>query len=160
VLTLLIQVVLEGWGITHYRMMSEACKDPCLKATFQAILRDEAFHHGTGNVLFSRTKLSEGEERYVIAFLTRLLEMVRVGPQSVVSRLVEGLGGLSLAERVEVFRQLETERTTREKLTLLRGLLEKHHLDGVLSALDENGAFSPFSPEVCARVSANDDAST
>lgn len=44
----LIHVLLEGFSITHYKLLSEGCKDPELMLTFARILDDEGRHHSMG----------------------------------------------------------------------------------------------------------------
>ena len=96
VLTLLIQVVLEGWGLTHYRHMAEACRDALLTGTLSAILRDEAFHHGTATC---SGRAPEGEdERFAVEFLARLRDGPG-GPQGVVSNLSRPSGPVAAAAR-------------------------------------------------------------
>ena len=45
-LIFVIQVVLEGWGLSHYRMLSKTCQNLELKALFRSFLQAEAKHHG------------------------------------------------------------------------------------------------------------------
>src|SRR5690606_27505956 len=69
VLQFLIQNVLEGWGLTHYRELSARCTDAGLRRILERVVADEAFHHGTGVLLFDPRRLDDGERRFMQEFL-------------------------------------------------------------------------------------------
>ena len=78
--------------------------------------------------------------------------MVRVGPQAVVAVIDRVLGGLGKKDKIAVFAQLHTESQSRDKLMLLRELMWGPGRESYVLKLDEQDAFTPFSPEVCATV--------
>ena len=51
-LVYLVQIILEGWGLDHYNRLSKNCREPKLAKVFLSILKDEALHHKSGNLLF------------------------------------------------------------------------------------------------------------
>ena len=152
VLTLLIQVVLEGWGLTHYRRLAEGCQEPLLEQSLRRIRRDEAFHHGSGNLLFSPAALGGEDETYVVEFLARVFRSVQIGPQSVAGVLERAHGGLTREGRAQVFAELDTEADGARKIGTLHALLLRHDLSRVREALERRGVFTPFSPEACAAI--------
>jgi hypothetical protein len=154
-LILLLQVVLEGWGLTHYRRLQRGAADRGLQAAFGAILRDEPLHHATGKALFQPEAMGRGERAFAVDAMARFLHMVRVGPQRVVAALEAGCGGLTRAQRVRVFEELRTEEGSSEKLGLLRALMVGTAPAGFVETLDAQGAFTPFRPEVCADVASS-----
>ncbi|MEQ1843862.1 MAG: ferritin-like domain-containing protein, partial [Verrucomicrobiales bacterium] len=84
-LAYLVQVILEGWGLHHYRSLSQSCCHPGLREIFQAIHKDEALHHHTGEVLFDPRQVTTAEQQSLVrSSLRTYTEMVRVGPQGVV----------------------------------------------------------------------------
>ena len=93
VLTCIVQVVLEGWGISHYHALMRNCLDGDLRATFEKIIKDEARHHASGVILFNEQQPTANQQTAIIDTLRRLLLMVQIGPQAVVAQIErEGLG--------------------------------------------------------------------
>lgn len=155
-LAYLVQVILEGWGLHHYQSLYQSCRDPLLKQRLRAIAKDEALHHHTGEVVFDSSQLSGEQCTLVKDSLASYCEMVRVGPQSVVAAVDRAAGGLSEKHRVQVFAELDCERTAQEKLDLLRGLMLGGDSTGdrgrFVAELEEKGLFMPYSPEMCASI--------
>lgn len=143
---LVVQVVLEGWGIEHYRGLARRCADPALAVVLARIVEDEARHHGSGVILAPRFPAGEA----AVDVLTAFLDMVRVGPQAVLAALAGTLGPMSRAERVVVLTQLHTEDHSGTQLLLLRRLLEKAGAAPVVAALDSRGRFRPLTAEEAA----------
>ncbi len=148
-LVLVIQVVLEGWGLVHYRGLAEHCLDERLAAALQAILRDEARHHGSGLVLAQARPLSPLARAWTTEILVRFLAMVQAGPQGLVAALDRAHGGLSRAQRLEAFEDLDATAHAAERLGVLRGLIEKAGAQAVVDELERRGCFRPLTPEEC-----------
>lgn len=149
-LTYLIQVVLEGWGISHYQSMAGDCLSEGLRRTLQRIVRDEALHHGSGVALVKRQSLAEADQTYVVEVLVRLCQMVRAGPQAVVARVEQVKGHLSREQKSRVFRELNASVNTWRKLMLLRRLMQTGPSDSIIASLERYAVFRPLSPEECA----------
>lgn len=150
-LTFLIQVVLEGWGLTHYRNLADRCTHPVLAGVLRGILEDEARHHGSGKVLFEERGLPASSTEYVGEVLARFLQMVRMGPQGVLAALDVGCGGLSPAEKRQVLTELDGPGHARERLELLRRLMDAGPAARpILQRLEEQELFVPLPVEACA----------
>ena len=150
VLAFLIQVVLEGWGLVHYRRLARAAADPALRAGLADIVKDEALHHGGGLAVLGRDGLSPADGRAAEAVLVPLLSMVRAGPQRIVARLEQRHGPLGRRGRAHAFAELDTERVAGDQLVLLRGFLGR--APALAARLDRLGLFRPLSPTQCATV--------
>ena len=137
-LTLLVQVVLEGWGVQHYRALARECSNELLRDVLNAIVVDESRHHGSGERLMSQRSMSSAEREQTTTILQRLLAMVRCGPQAVVA-------AIQSADPVRAFAEIG-DRETREKLALLRSLIASARVGGLVERLD----FEPMKPEECA----------
>jgi hypothetical protein len=147
-LTRLIQVVLEGWGLTHYGSLARSCRDEALRRTLRRVLKDEALHHGTGVVLSKQERLPPSERRAVRGWLLRLCALVQAGPQAV----VDALGPLSRRRREEAFADLSCETHAAERLALLRGLIASCGESALVDELEDHGAFRPLSAAACAKI--------
>mgnify|MGYP001791276357 FL=1 len=149
VLLFVLQVVLEGWGLTHYRQLARGCCDRTLKSLFQSFLQAEARHHGTGITLFNQTDLSVSSQAAIVDCLATFLQMVRVGPQRVLGAIATHIGPLSRPQRIRVLRQLNTAGHAHQRLQLLRSLMFSASHD-IVERLEHQGLFSPLSPEEAA----------
>jgi hypothetical protein len=138
-LTLLVQVVLEGWGVQHYHLLARDCRNVQLAAVLREIVTDEARHHGSGTRLLSQRALTSAERGEIAGALAELLDMVRCGPQSIVA-------AIEAVDRTRCFAELEVMEDTRRKLALLRELIND---EALVAALD----FTPMTSEECARCS-------
>lgn len=145
-----VQVVLEGWGLTHYRNLAEGCAHPGLTAILEGIVLDEARHHGSGVVLLEARELARAERDAATEALDGFLGMVRVGPQRVVAALEEAAGHFTREQRIRVLRELDTETHSGVRLEVLRKLMKTPNVAGVIQDLEDRGAFQPLPPERCA----------
>lgn len=141
-LQLIIQVVLEGWGLDHYASLMKTCQLECLKAPLQRILSDEAGHHGSGLALFCESEVTASEQAYILEMMGVFLDMVRVGPVGLLQTLEAELGGLTPSQREEVLQEMKASAETRRKLELLRGLLQKAGAYRTLAALEARQGFA------------------
>jgi hypothetical protein len=151
-LAYLVQVILEGWGLHHYRTLGKSCQHPELKAIFQAIQRDEALHHHTGEVVFDPGRITSGQTALVTDSLRAYTEMIRVGPPAVVGVLDRLMGGLNKSIKTTIFAELETESSSSENLAIMRNLMAGPGRERYVAELDESGAFIPYSPSACAAI--------
>ena len=145
-----VQVVLEGWGLTHYRSLAAGCSHPGLRGVLENILVDEARHHGSGVVLLEARTLSQAERAQSTEALDGFLGMVRVGPQRVLAALEEAAGHFTRAQKIQILRQLDAESHSGERLQVLRGLMKTPNVAGIIEDLEGRGAFQPLAPEQCA----------
>ncbi|MBI4345667.1 MAG: ferritin-like domain-containing protein [Elusimicrobia bacterium] len=145
----LLQVLLEGWGLTHYRTLAEGCRAPALATAFRRILKDEALHHRGGVLLFDPQRLSDGDRAFVAGAVVEIFRMVQAGPQ-LAARAVERTLGATRAQRAVLFAELETERHSGDRLRLLRGLLAEVDSRFVEDVFERYDLLRPFTPEECA----------
>ena len=148
-LLFVMQVVLEGWGTSHYRQLSAGCRDAQLSQLFADFLQAEARHHATGQILFSRLELSETSQQAIAAVLAQFLRMIQAGPQGVVAAIEQVKGHLSRSQKLSVFEQLDTETHSGTRLRLLRSLMQKAGAKTIVRTLEEQGAFRPFPASQC-----------
>ena len=147
-LLFVIQVVLEGWGLNHYRTLSKTCQDYALSSLFRSFVQAEARHHGAGVVLFETERLSEVSRTLILDTLAAFLRMVQVGPQKVVAAIAQVKGGLTKAQRIQLFSELDTEAHSEMRLKLLRSLILSAAPE-IAYTLEEKGLFEPAPPALC-----------
>ncbi len=149
VLVFMIQVVLEGWGLSHYRSLAKDCCDRELAQMFQGFLDAEARHHSTGVTLCDRQSLTPQSQSAIVETLTLFLQMVQAGPQRVVQAIAQVKGDLSRPQQIKIFQELDTETHSGSRLQLLRSLLRSDPTYSIINHLETQGSFNPFPPEKC-----------
>lgn len=143
---LVVQVVLEGWGLAHYASMRDGCQHAALRELFGRIVADEAAHHGSAVHLLREAVLDASVIDRATDLLGDLLAMVRGGPAMVVEALERGLGGFTSGERVQMFEALGVSAHVQERLDVLRGCLTKvPAARPLVAALDARDGFAPRS---------------
>lgn len=148
VILFVLQVVLEGWGLSHYRSLAKGCGDRDLSFVFRSFLDDESRHHATGVTLFQQQYLDLSSKRAIIEILASFLEMIRVGPQRVLNAVEMVLGDLSRSQKIKLFEELDTESHSNTRLSILRSLIGKE--GGVfVTELEEKGLFSAYPAHLC-----------
>jgi hypothetical protein len=152
VLMFVIQVVLEGWGLSHYRSLAQDCQIPALAVLFTGFLQEESKHHATGVTLFQSVECTVSHQAAMLEVLAKFLQMVQVGPQGVVGAIGQVLGGLSVDQRVKVFDELDTQTHSGTRLTLLQKLMQTGGGGVVVDRLIEKGAFEPLPASICATL--------
>lgn len=143
-LLLLVQVVLEGWGVEHYAKMANTCQHLEARKALHGILADEAAHHGSGLSLFNIQDLSSKDLDYLEDKLCQFLQLVAVGPVSTLEILNQHVGPFSLAQRQQVLEELNATSETQRKLSLLKNLLRKAEADPLIERLEARNAFIPL----------------
>lgn len=152
-LSYIIQVILEGWGISHYRALAADCRDEELTGIFENIIRDEARHHRSGVILFNEQEPSGDEIEKIVAVLARLFAMVQVGPQMILSQIELVKGRLSTERKIRVFEELSCERETTKKIALIKSLIHSaSHDEIILNRLERNFSLRAFSASQCAAI--------
>jgi hypothetical protein len=149
VLLFVIQVVLEGWGLSHYRALAKDCKDDALAQTLQGFLQDESRHHGTGVTLFNQTTMSRASHAAIVEILSQFLRMVQVGPIGVIEAIAQVKGHLSRAQKIQILEELDTEQHSDSRLQVLRSLMRGDGAGAIVQDLEERGAFRPFAAHEC-----------
>lgn len=149
VLLFVLQVILEGWGLTHYRNLAKNCTNTELKAVLQSFLEDESRHHATGVRLCEQVSIEPQTQKTIIEILASFLQMVQVGPQGVVTAVEQVLGSLSRQQKITVFQQLGAEYHSSSRLNLLRSLMTNPQTHSIVQELDARNAFTPFTSEQC-----------
>ncbi len=136
VMAYLVQVILEGWGIDHYRRVSDGCSHPALAAILRNILKDEALHHRSGVLQHEAVTLVGENRAMVIDALRAYADMVRVGPQNALAAVDAALGGLTAEESTDVLRALGHEAETPRKLALLKELMLQPGMEEMVDEVD------------------------
>ncbi len=137
---LFVQVLLEGFGMGHYRSLMEDCLHPPLVQAFQRILKDEARHHGAGLVLAKESTLTPSERDEVFEYTREFVGALQ-SANWVVRAMEECGGGLSAAELRAHHEAVGTREIFGRRLEGFREMLAKVDREGLLGQLEREGLF-------------------
>lgn len=152
VMLFVLQVVLEGWGLSHYRSLASDCQQPALQQCLRGFIDAESRHHGAGLVLFQRSQLSSVQQQVIHDVLRQFLRMIQVGPQRVLSAIAQVKGHLSQAQKVQVLTELDTLTHSGTRLKTLHHLMQAPQTHGLIATLEQEEYFHPLPAEVCAAI--------
>lgn len=130
----IIAVVLEGWGLLHYRDLAAGSESAHFREVIRQIAVDEARHHGAGKLLLAERGLDPADIPAATEFLAGVVDAIRVGPQALLASLEAVLGPL---DRPTVLRELDAIGGVDRRLTTLRRLMEVPGLEPVVARLDD-----------------------
>ncbi len=145
-LAILLQVLLEGWGLYHYSNMSKYCTNDDLTSLFKMIIKDEARHHGCGLVL-AHTYSDSINEKHIFIFIERILNMIRIGPVSLVNILFKAGVSQDKTAYYSILDQLGAEEDTLNKLFKVKSLIKPVVSNELIQNLEEKNLFKPISFE-------------
>jgi hypothetical protein len=149
VLLFVLQVVLEGWGLTHYRWLSKQCQNQNLKQIFHDFLQAESRHHATGTTLFNQSSISKSTQKIILEILTKFLFMIQIGPQGILSAIAQVKGELTKTQKIQILEELDTQTHSGTRLKTLHSLMNIPSANTILQTLTEKGYFQPLSPSQC-----------
>jgi rubrerythrin len=141
----LIQILLEGWGLTYYQSLADQTVDSGMKEVFGRILKDETRHHSAGVILLEQKQT--GQNSFLIDAFYELIEMVRIGPWTLVQEIKNELGDLASNNIRSLLVDLNAVEDTNKKLARLRDLTEKSLGDDLLRKFQSNKCWNAYSIE-------------
>lgn len=147
---LLIQILLEGWGLSYYKTLSLYAKDETVVQVFKQILKDEIRHHSAGVLLFANVKNSsfdENAQSEFLSFLKRIAFMVKIGPWNLCDEVFKHIKGASEQQLRTFLEECQAVTKTNEKMELLSYLLEKNLPKNVLTKIKEEKILMPMNLE-------------
>jgi hypothetical protein len=125
--------------------------DDGLTAVFENVIRDEGRHHAGGLAIFNGHRLGADRLKRLADLLAQLLSLVQPGPQMVVSQIERVKGSLSRAQKTRAFAELDCEAVTLSRIKTLKSLIRMAAgADVILSELERNGSFKPYTASECA----------
>lgn len=149
VLLFVLQVILEGWSLSHYRRLAKECRYPVLAELFYSFLQSESRHHATGTTLFNQITVSALSQTTILDVLAQFLFMVQVGPQSLLAAIEQVKGHLTRSQKIQILEELDTQTHSGTRLQILRSLMGIKSAQSTLQTLEERGAFEPLPAHQC-----------
>lgn len=136
---ILIQVLLEGWGIQHYQSLANGTDNIELKNILSKIVFDETRHH-SGGVILSQY-IGHAISLDLIRKIQSIVDAIRIGPYQVAFMLSHLNNLNSYAEVGFLLNSISATETTLSKLKIVKQNLSKTLSDDQLSQVQ----WTPFS---------------
>ncbi len=137
-LVFIIQVLLEGFGMSHYSGLMQSCLHPQLREAYARILKDEARHHGAGLLLTNEsvpTKLAREQIfEYAREFITALQSA------NWIKKALEDVAGeMSSSAENRFWSELDYQKELGQRRLKLREMIEKVDRYGLAESLVADG---------------------
>jgi hypothetical protein len=144
VLLFVLQVVLKGWSLAHYRSLARDCQNLELSFLLLGFLQAESRHHDVGVRLFRGLSLSVSSQKAITEILIRLLHTMQLRSQRLVKAIEKVKGELSGQQKQQIFEQLDTENQNSTHLKFMRSLMRNPNSCEIIKQLEAKGAFQPI----------------
>jgi hypothetical protein len=139
-LLLIVQVLLEGFGLAHYQGLSEDCLSPELKSAYSEILKDEARHHGTGIIFAQEMKPSPNSLDHMFEFSREFIHSF-MNVTWIQTALETYTSPLSTKELHDLKEDLQTEKVNHTRCQRFKDMIQKVDHFGLVKRLEENKVF-------------------
>lgn len=152
---LLIQILLEGWGLHYYKSLAKSTRDPNVEKVFKSIIKDEIRHHSAGVLLFAPFRtlgIEDQEVEQFLGFLERVAFMVKVGPWTVCETVFKQAPGSDAEMLREFLRETNAVAITQEKIDILKNLLQKNLPSTLWKRIEEKEIFRPLTEEEMTQI--------
>lgn len=143
---ILIQVILEGWGINYYSTLKNDCQSQNLSSVLKSILIDETRHHSCGVVLSKKENPQLTSELQTI--IASLCSMIQIGPYNVVKNCFSKKGFTSPRVELQTFlSEIEASAETQKKLSVIEKQCKKIFSEADVETLKNAGVFTPYTED-------------
>lgn len=140
---LLIQILLEGWGLNYYKSLQKSAQDENVATVFKAILKDEIRHHSAGVILFNELKSKAGmnasDVEEFLNYIERISFMVKIGPWSVCDEVFRHIERPTQQMLSDFLKEIKADVNTSEKMEILEQLIVKALPDDILAMVKKKG---------------------
>lgn len=142
---LLIQILLEGWGLYYYKSLSKGARQDQVVDVFKAILKDEIRHHSSGVLLFghlSEQKIAPQEYTEFLSYLEQITLMIKIGPWTLCQEVFSKLEAVNYEMLKQFLVETKAVEQAKEKMAVITQLMEKVLPPEVLKLVKERGCFT------------------
>lgn len=139
-----IQVVLEGFGLSHYGALRDSCQSLALKQVFSDILAEEVLHHGMGVALMQKIDLSRRAKEQ-ISDLTALFVRSLIEAEWVMKAVGQSCGGLSEEQKKTFLEETRWSEQIQMRVDRIKLLLRKVGYQDLVETLESKGVFRAVS---------------
>ncbi len=148
----LLQIILEGWGVSHYQRLAAASLDPAVGRVMSGIARDEVLHYAAGVAHFDAALLTQDERDFIRTALAELCTMLASGPLAVLRETEIAAGGFAPAERKQALEDLTDASLSVARLERLARFVAHKGMAEEAAWVRDRGLLTPFASEASLRL--------
>lgn len=131
-----VQILLEGFGMSYYSQLRSTSSSPALAAAFDQILKDEARHHGGGLARFAGQIPAAETIQEAVHYTRKMVEAMNgVGFTAMAIEAVLGRK-LETAEKKQLLEETEWTRQAPMRLKQIQELIRRHDSYGIYDSLN------------------------
>lgn len=136
-LLFVIQVLLEGFGMSFYGGLNEGCLFAPLKKAYDRILFDEARHHGTGLILSKEATLSQLAKDQIFEYSREFIQSLQSAGW-IKEAMENHCGHFSKKEEATFWEELGYEKMLADRRLKLKTMIQKVDSIGLVSKLEKD----------------------
>lgn len=145
-LIFILQSLLEGYGVSHYKHLHAGCKNTAYKQCLQRILVDEAQHYAAGCALVDHTKMTSQTHEFIFEMICELARLLQ-WPHRGLLCMEQHLGGLSQRQKRHILDTLGYQQEMMQKLRRFHKLIAETAPSNLLNRLEKINLFEPLGYE-------------
>jgi rubrerythrin len=123
-LVILIQILLEGWGIDYYSRLIKGTQHSQIQNVLKEILSDESRHHAGGLFIYEETNAFICNDE-LLQSIQSILDTVRIGPYQIASALCSIHKINNIKDSIELLSSIKSTQTTEQNLFSLKSILKR-----------------------------------
>ncbi|MFY7991734.1 MAG: hypothetical protein ACOVP4_00450 [Bacteriovoracaceae bacterium] len=135
-----IQVLLEGFGMSHYNSLKNDCEYRPLVNVFNRILKDEARHHGAGLIMAKESQLKKIEREEIFEYTREFVKALQ-SANWVIEVIEEFSSPISKQEKKKHYEETQYQSTIEKRLLMLKEMLLKADKENLVRDLEADGVF-------------------
>jgi rubrerythrin len=153
---LLIQILLEGWGLNYYKNLAKESHYERVTSVFKLILKDEIRHHSAGVILFSKDWNSTDQKpenvNELSSYIHRICKMIQIGPFALCQEVFKQINAPNSEKVIKFLNDIDAVRTTSLKMKLVEDLISKSLSHDYINEMRNNNCFEALNLEKMAEA--------
>ncbi len=132
-----VQVLLEGFGMSFYSGLAESCEFHPMKNVYHRILLDEARHHGSGVTMAQHYPVNQMEKDQIFEYTKSFIISLQ-SANWITETLEQNSGELSIDEKNAFLENIKYEQTLAARRVKLKDMLLKVDNWGLVAMLEKD----------------------
>jgi hypothetical protein len=137
----IVQVLLEGYGLSIYKSLGESSLSQDLKLVYRRIIQDEAAHHGSGLLITEHNSFNDQQVREILDYIWEFSEAIQ-NPMLIRLSLESVHGKISDHLFKKLLQEINYAANAQKRLDILKGLIARVDHVGLRNQLEAKAAFS------------------
>lgn len=132
-----VQVLLEGFGMSFYSGLGESCDYAPMKNVYTRILQDEARHHGSGVILANFYDVNTFEKEQIFEYTKKFIIALQSASWLILA-IEKSSGAMSDQEKKKFLLDINYDETLSNRRKRLKDMLTKVDSWGLIGMLEKD----------------------